>query len=572
MLSTNILFITISLLFVPKCFTKDYCSPDYCNDSKQHTLCKYKSPEPASHCVAYEKTISTENDRRLILDKINSRRNKVAVGEIRSLPSAGSMRKLKWNRELEISAQRWADQCVRHRVPDTQDACRDLGKMAVGQNIATIHGDAPGLTPLALVDVWYMELLNTNSTTISRYLPSSETRNLHYDYFTQLVWEETNQVGCGGVKFKESLDDLNVKYRTIYRLVCNFAPAGNVRNRSVYSSGMPCSRCPHDASCDLVHKALCYNKKTASNNFETGKNNMNHISPFRAEDKLIEHTTHYILRGAIEAVTEDSTYVTEVINKTTSAITLDNETFTQFDYFSHLFEFTKQMITPHTTSHSCKDIMAVDDFVELLKKKLSNDPMIKDLLSTSNKPINSHSESSFHDVGVAAFVDRLYSKKNPTTVKSPVSTDYVNSTFLVDLIEAVIFRNNGKMPVSEVYSANTQPLSSVKHIRVQAELPEVRQNDDFSGHYFFPEENEEIYTESTESYYDDINLPTSDLESLKMSTVTKDFLDDIIESDTSIESTTALVLLSPDNINLYKSGQGVMKKFLQNIAEKPQSN
>ena len=43
--------------------------------------------------------------------------------------------------------------------------------MPVGQNIATIHGDAPGLTPLALVDVWYMELLNINSTTLSRYVP-----------------------------------------------------------------------------------------------------------------------------------------------------------------------------------------------------------------------------------------------------------------------------------------------------------------------------------------------------------------------------------------------------------------
>lgn len=106
---------------------------------------------------------------------------------------------------------------------------------------------------------------------------------------------------------------------------------------------------------------------------------------------------------------------------------------------------------------------------------------------------------------------------------------------------------------------------------VQAELAEVRQNEDFTGHYFFPEENEESNTESTESYYDDVNLPVSDLvlEEFKMSTVTKDFLDDIIESESSIESTTALIILSPDNINLYKTGQGVMKKFLQNIADKP---
>lgn len=122
--------------------------------------------------------------------------------------------------------------------------------------------------------------------------------------------------------------------------------------------------------------------------------------------------------------------------------------------------------------------------------------------------------------------------------------------------------------MSENYSANTQPMSSVKPIMVQAELGEVRHNDDFTGHYFFPEDNEETITESTESYYDEVNLPASGLELLKMNIVTKDFLDDIIESDTLIESTTAPVILLPDNINLYKSGQSIMKKFLQNIVDK----
>lgn len=32
-----------------------------------------------------------------------------------------------WNKELELSAQRWANQCVKHSVPDIKDTCRDLG-------------------------------------------------------------------------------------------------------------------------------------------------------------------------------------------------------------------------------------------------------------------------------------------------------------------------------------------------------------------------------------------------------------------------------------------------------------
>lgn len=182
--------------------------------------------------------------------------------------------------------------------------------------------------------------------------------------------------------------------------------------------------------------------KTIAKNRETGKDD--NIAPFRP-DVLIHHTTQYMPPGVIDAITEDSTYITEMVDKTTPGIALENETLTQFDYFSHLYEFTKQIITLHTTPHSCKDIMAVDDFVELLKKKLSNEPMIKDLLSINNKNINSNLESSFHDVGVAAFVDRLYSKKKSSTVRKTVSSDYVNSTFLVDLIEAVIFRNGGKV-------------------------------------------------------------------------------------------------------------------------------
>lgn len=132
------------------------------------------------------------------------------------------------------------------------------------------------------------------------------------------------------------------------------------------------------------------------------------------------------------------------------------------------------------------------------------------------------------------------------------------------------FAFTDKIPSSEEYSSNTQPMSTVRPVMIQAELAEIKQNEDFTGHYFFPEDDEESSSESTESYYDNVNLPVSDLvlEELKMSTITKDFLDDILESETSTESTTALTIMSPDNIHLYKTGRGVMKKFLQNIVEK----
>ncbi|XP_022825073.1 cell wall protein PRY3-like [Spodoptera litura] len=475
-----------------------------------------------------------------------------------------------WNRELEVSAQRWADQCVKHNVPDIQDTCRDLGKVTVGQNIATIHGNSPGLTPLALVDVWYMELLNINSSILSRYVPSSDTGHSHYDYFTQLMWEETNEVGCGGVTFKERLEDASTKYRIIYRLVCNFAPAGNFRNRSVYSTGVPCSRCPFDGICDPIHKALCSNNPAVINKDDS-------VVPTDS-DILMGHATQQIeifkKTNVIDTVTEYSSDSTEFTEKSPSINAVPKETLTPFDYFSHLYDYRRHMITSCTKHNLCKDVI-MDDFVELLKKKLSNDPLLKDLLTTTtSSALSTYSDGTFSDIGVAAFVNKVYSKKTSPRSRKTTSSDCVNSTFLVDLIEAVIFRNGDRVSASEEYNTNSQTLSSVKSVKVQAELAEAKQNDDFTGHYFFPEEDEDSNTETTETYYDDVNLPVSDLvlDDLKMSTITNDFLEDILESDIIVESTTTLVSLSPDNINLYKSGHGVMKKFLQNIVDKPRTS
>lgn len=55
---------------------------------------------------------------------------------------------------------------------------------------------------------------------------------------------------------------------------------------------------------------------------------------------------------------------------------------------------------------------------------------------------------------------------------------------------------------------------------------------------------------------------------MKRNRATNDFLDDILESDSVTESTTPFNLLSPDDLNMYKSGRSSMKKFLDEISEK----
>lgn len=120
---------------------------------------------------------------------------------------------------------------------------------------------------------------------------------------------------------------------------------------------------------------------------------------------------------------------------------------------------------------------------------------------------------------------------------------------------------------------NTQYIPYVSPVKIQAELAEVRLNSDFTGHYFFPEDEEvvENTSETTESYYDTGTLPVSDIvleiEDIKRIKSTNDFLDEILESE-STESTTKLSLLLPDDMRHYKSGHSSMKKFLEEIGER----
>ncbi|KAG6459622.1 uncharacterized protein LOC115449578 [Manduca sexta] len=564
----NSLFIYILIIFILKCKSKDYCSADTCNNNKQHTLCKFQSPNPANHCIEFEFLIKTPDEKIAILNKINSRRNKVALGELKSLKSAESMLKLEWNEDLALSAQRWANQCVKHNVPDIKDFCRDLRQESVEQNIATIHGEAPGLSLLALIDVWYMELLNFNASFLSRYKPSVQTGFLHYDYFTQLIWADTTQVGCGGVKFKEQYEsESGLRNRTIYRLVCNFAPGGNRENESVYSVGLPCSRCPLEYICDIEFKALC------------GPKNPNKTSIINLKyEPDIEKTTAITSEFydysdvAMDFIEKLGSAETADKIKSTDQLQFGGKSQTPFEYFSNLHVLTKHgKEEAASLLHTCKEELAVDEFISLLKKKLSNDPMFKEMLVTKSL-LNNAPDNTYTDASVADFVSKIYSKKIPTTTSKTPNNDLINSTLLVDLIEAVIFRSGGKYSTSEITEQNTQPEHEVSPVKIQAELAEVKPNHDFTGHYFFPEDEEELITETTESYDDTFSVPASDIiqeiEEIKKITTTKDFLDDILESDVVVESTSSPTLLSPDDISIYKSGHNVMKKFLENIGDK----
>ncbi|XP_048007448.1 cell wall protein PRY3-like isoform X2 [Leguminivora glycinivorella] len=501
--------------------------------NNQHTLCKFQTPGPAAHCLDYELTIKSDNDKQLILDKINARRDKVASGDIRSLPAAEDMFKMEWNEELAQSAQRWADQCVSNKdVGEIEDDCRDLESTRVGQNIGTVYGEAPGLTPSGLVDVWYLQLLNVNASVISRYRPSNESGPASYNQFTQLVWAASYQVGCGGVKFKEYIQDSEEKKdRVVYRLVCNFAPSGNQLNQPVYTAGQP-GKCTYGTS--ETYKALC-------NSQPISLHGIGNTDFDDSESEDAETTTDII--SVDEAIINNQT-----TNLTTDDPNLYDDNMT-FDYFSHLFELTKEHFSTSTTPGitRCKNELAVDEIVKIVKNKLSDDPALKAILATT---VSTSSGNIVKDEKVAEFLNKIYIKATSTSKPETFSTDYVNSTLLVNLVEAVMFRHT-----DGVNDQVTQEILGpfVNPIKIQA-VSAVRPNYDFTGHYFFPEYyGEETTKISSEADYD-INYKPSEqdvvmeIEEIRKSRPTRDFIDEILETESIVETTTRMKPLSPDDM------------------------
>merc|ERR1712080_54462 len=215
---------------------------EFCADNAEHTMCKYTGI--GSVCTADPNHITgfTTAGKDLILQKHNELRSKVASGNEAGQPAATNMRRLVWNQELETVAQRWADQCTFGH----DDSRNKIDGTYVGQN-AYIAYNSRASTQEALmaamdgaVQAWYDEVTNPgfSAENIDPYAFSSGT-----GHYTQVVWAETTELGCGWSYFKDGS-----WYKSL--VVCNYAKGGNMIGASMYQTGTACSACPAGTSCD----------------------------------------------------------------------------------------------------------------------------------------------------------------------------------------------------------------------------------------------------------------------------------------------------------------------------------
>jgi glioma pathogenesis-related protein 2 len=113
--------------------------------------------------------------------------------------------KLEWNDSIASYAQQWAHTLAR------ENRMRHRGQRKYGENIywrsgGSVNGKMP-------VDSWYREIKDYN---FKRQGFSSRT-----GHFTQVVWKNTTEIGCG--KSVSSSGGIFV--------VCNYNPPGNFMGR-----------------------------------------------------------------------------------------------------------------------------------------------------------------------------------------------------------------------------------------------------------------------------------------------------------------------------------------------------
>jgi len=213
---------------------------EYCDSSSDHTMCKY--PGPSKECAAKTSAKAfTDAGKKLIVEKHNELRRRVAKGEEKNQPKASNMRQMVWNNELAAIAQRWADQCNfghdknRKKLDGTyvgQNAYMSMTSRENDLAALMIKMDKPAVA-------WYDEVTKFS------YDPTN-IKPFKFDYntghYTQVVWAESEELGCGQVMYKDGSWFKNI-------VVCNYAKGGNMMGAAMYEEGEACTNCPSGYSC-----------------------------------------------------------------------------------------------------------------------------------------------------------------------------------------------------------------------------------------------------------------------------------------------------------------------------------
>uniref|UniRef100_A0A646QDZ8 Cysteine-rich venom protein n=1 Tax=Hemiscolopendra marginata TaxID=943146 RepID=A0A646QDZ8_9MYRI len=153
-------------------------------------------------------------------------------------PQAGDMRYMKWDEYLADTAQMWADRCnFTHGFPEEVLASRK----AMGQNLYA----GTEYTGRQAMIMWNEEREFYDFET-GECEPGEQC-----GHYVQLVWAESEHVGCGVARCLGKG----------YMIVCHYRPPGNALEVAPYEVGKPCSQCPSRLDGGLCYKNSCVSSK-----------------------------------------------------------------------------------------------------------------------------------------------------------------------------------------------------------------------------------------------------------------------------------------------------------------------
>ncbi|BCE00322.1 CAP domain-containing protein [Marinicellulosiphila megalodicopiae] len=207
----------------------------------------------------------SEEDKQIILDKINEFRSQVALGLLddangNPVPTATNMNKLVWDDALALVATQYAAQKIWGHNSNRQSDLGDNFELAsfsqlgyVGENIYVASSTSvPTInTLLNGFDAWESEVADWVYSTSTN---GDCEPNSACGHFTQDAWAKTRYIGCGFIRADE-IQNLNFNWPSTY-LVCNYFPGGNYIGQPVYLSGEIASACEADRTPN-IETGLC---------------------------------------------------------------------------------------------------------------------------------------------------------------------------------------------------------------------------------------------------------------------------------------------------------------------------
>lgn len=142
----------------------------------------------------------------------NASRAAIKPAPARSLP------KLAWNKHLAAVAQSYAESCTwaHNENRNSHYAARSGDRVVVGENL--FISTYPTVSPYDAVKSWASEAHFYN------YKKNTCAKGQACGHYTQVVWRDTRQVGCGSAICSKVA---NSSLTNAAVMVCNYAPSGN---------------------------------------------------------------------------------------------------------------------------------------------------------------------------------------------------------------------------------------------------------------------------------------------------------------------------------------------------------